>query len=261
MKKRLSFYLTLILTFAFFSVSVIAQDDNNDTKPTQNPDGTYSTTEFDEAERPEDSYLAKSHAQEVVERLMKTNLEQIYLLKVINSNFSDKGYDDEYKKAYDGYKKGLSLYYQRNRIYSRHELEKNKEVISTLLKRISDDYRKDTAELLDQCAEQIMMLHLDATTRSDPNKNDELYKNQMRLRIAYGQFDDAERAIVEHKPDTAIFHFRVAKSYGIKILEDLSNPDERDAVKEKYKVHKADNLNRIYEKAGQSGGGGEQPAQ
>ena len=35
----------------------------------------------------------------------------------------------------------------------------------------------------------------------------------------------------------------------IKILEGLAKPEEQDSIANTYKVHKADNLNRIYETA------------
>ncbi len=242
------FSLLLIAAFSI-SVTVSAQQaqpaQEKQEEVTKNPDGSYSSTKYDEASRPEDSYLAKFHAHDVVEKLMKKNLEQIYLLKVIVSNFKDKGWEGDYQKCYAGYKKAMELFYKRNIIYARVEFETNKKDISDLMKKISDDYTKATNDLLSDCATRVMLLHLDEKTRSDPNKNRELHHNQMRLRIAYGQLDDAMEAAVNKEYETSIYHTRVAKTYGIKIVEGLSKPDEVKAVEDKYKVHKADNLNRI----------------
>jgi len=99
--------------------------------------------------------------------------------------------------------------------------------------------------MLTECAEKIMAMHLNSTTHSDPDKKKALFLNQMRLKIAYGQFDDAINSTINHNYETAVYHYRVSKTYAIKILEQLSKPDERENLVKKYKVHKADNLNRI----------------
>jgi HEPN domain-containing protein len=256
--------LTLVCLFAVTTI-LVGQEKKDEKKEeaSLNPDGTYSSTKYNEAERPEDSYLAKFHAQDVVEKLMKKNLDQIYLLKVIVSNYKDKGWDGDYNKCYEGYKKAMELYYKRNIIYSRVEFENNKKEISDLLKKISEEYKKDTQVMLDDCANKILLLHLNERTRSDPNKNRELYDNQMRLRISYGQFDDAVSATIDKNYETAVYHYRVAKSYAIRVIEELSQPHETDGVKSKYQIHKADNLNRIFdinsavkEKDGGSSSGG-----
>jgi len=261
-KKGLKISLLLLAICFIFSSIVTAQEEKKAIdESTQNPDGSYSTDKFDEATRPEDSYLAKLHAIEVVNKLMKKNLEQIYLLKVIVSNFPDNNWQGEYDKAYQGYKRAMELYYKRNIIYSRVEFETNKKAIKDLMKKILVEYKKQTQNMLNECADRILLLHLDARTRSDPSKNRELRKNQLRLQIAYGQFDDALNSEIENYLDGAIYHYRVSKSYAIKILEDLTKPEEQENIKQKFKLnyHKADNLNRIFEKKAASGGGSTTP--
>lgn len=247
LRKIITFSILLLFLSVAFGIAQ-EQEKDKDQDPQRNPDGTYTSEKYDEAERPEDSYLAKFHAQDVVQKLSKRNLEQIYLLKVIVSNFPDKGWKEEYDKVYDGYKDAMEFYYKRNIIYARVEFENNRKAIRDLMQKIADDYKKETNDLLAQCAEEILELHLKATTLSDPNKSRELERNQMRLRVGYGQYDDAISAIIDKKFETAIYHFRVAKGYGINILEELAAPEKRKEISEKYKYHKADNLNRIYDK-------------
>jgi hypothetical protein len=215
------------------------------------------TEDRTEGERPGDNYLDKFYAQDIVEKLIKRNLEQIYLLNVINTNFKDKGWDGKYKEAYDGYKVALEFYYKRRLIDSRVKLEENRKVISDLMRLIAEDYKKATEVMLDECATKILVLHLDATTRSNIDKNKELINNQMRLKIGYGQLDDGLQAFEDHNYETAIYHYRVSKTYAIRILENIDVVQSMDAktvaekqkeTKEKYKVQKADNLNRIFEK-------------
>lgn len=247
MNKRnaiITLILAVSLCFLYTSITFSQQATSEDRKEKLN-----------EAEAPDDSYLAKFHAMRVVDALMEENLNNIYMLKVIVSNFSDKGWNDEYQKLYDGYKSAMETYYKRDIIYARVGLEKNREDIYNTLKKVYEEYKKDTTQMLDECAMKVLNLHLDATTRTDPDKNDALRLNQMRLKIAYSQLDDAVGAQRDHYYKGSIFHLRVAKSYAIRILEDLANPDERKNIQEKYKKHKADNLNRIFgasEKSGQT---------
>ena len=250
--------LSIVMLSAFVvSTMALAQQDTGKKKPavSQNEDGTYSSTEHNEANRPEDSYLAKFHAHDVVEKLMKKNLEQIYLLKVVVTNFKGKdGWEKSYNECYQGYKKAMKYFYERNMIYARVEFEKNKKQISDLLEKIIAEYKKEANEMLSLCVDRIMELHLMEETRSDPNKNRELFHNQMRLRISYAQMDEARASRIAKNPEVALYHYRVAKVYAIKIIEALSEPKDADKNKQKYDVHKADNLNRILKKS--SGGGG-----
>lgn len=210
-----------------------------------------------EAEKPEDSYLAKFHAQDVVEKLIRRNLEQIYLLNVIKTNFKDKGWGEQYDKVYKGYKDALDFYYKRRIIDARVKLEENRKAIGDLLRIIALEFNKETEAMLADCSTKILELHLDARTRSNPDKNNELNLNQMRLRIAYGQLDDGVNSFENHNYETAVYHYRVSKSYAIRILENIyivqsdntqKIAEKQKEAKEKYKVHKADNLNRIFEK-------------
>ncbi len=214
---------------------------------TKNADGSYSSKTLDPSKKPEDSYLAKFHAIEVIQLLMKENLEQIYLLKVIVSNNKEKPWGDGFKKAYEGYKLAMELYYRRNVIYARLNFENNRKDISILLEIIAKEYRKETDDLLSNCAARIMELHLNEQTKSDPNKTEELFKNQMRLRISYGQLDDGIVSFDNKNFVSSILHYRVAKTYAIKILEDLSKKEESEKLSKDMQKVKADNLNRIFD--------------
>ncbi|MDR3237383.1 MAG: hypothetical protein LBT84_02650 [Spirochaetia bacterium] len=234
----------------FFIVSVYAQQAEQQTgEPVRNPDGSYSTSKYNEAERPDDSYLAKFYAQDVVEKLMKKNLDQILLLKVVSTNFPDKGWGGDFDKCYEGYKKAVSYYYQRNMVYARQEFETNKKNITELLKKAVEEYEKDSKVILDECIAQILVLHFNEKVKADPAKSRDLVDNQIRLRIGFGQLDDGAYSNITMNYEAAIYHFRMAKTYGIKILEEISKPEERDGIKSKYQVQKADNLNRIFDKS------------
>lgn len=244
--------ITLACLFVFVATVAFGQAATTTAPATTSTDTTKVKGEqtdpgqqYSEADRPEDNYLAKFHAQDVVDKLMKTNLEQIFILNVIRENFKDKysDWDGDYKKCYDGYKVGVDYYYRRNIIYSRVKLEENKKMIFQFYKKISDTYRERTLELLNLCADNILELTLNANSSSDPNKNKVLFHNKMRLRVAYGQFDDAERQRIDGMYPISIYHYRVAKTYAIRILEEI-NPKQ---FRGKFDVEKADNRNRKWD--------------
>jgi len=222
---------------------------------------------YTEDQRPEENYLAKFLAQEVVEKLIKENLNKIYMLKACVSNFPQDDWNKAYTDIYNSYKKAMSLYYKRDVIYSRVELEKNRNDINTLYQKISDKYRGDCEKMLDVCAESILIVSLNPKTKADPNKMKQYYHNLMRIRIAYAQMDEAMSAYQDRVFQTSVFHYRIAKTYAIQIMEGLLRKEEIEKYRDRYTkeeydsfmklvnekdsfklpYHKADNLNRILE--------------
>ena len=255
-KRKNKQLLLWLVSFVFaFSISSFSQE--TDLKP----DGSDNMDEnFTQSEKPDDSYLAKFHAQDVVQKLIKKNLEQIYLLKVIVGNFPGK-WDEDAKKIYEEYRRAIELYYKRDMVFARVWFEKNQKSISDLMKKMSDQYKDDAQKILDECHKQIISMHLSPKTRSDPNKYKQLLENQQRLQIAYGQMDDADNQYVAKNYEQALYHYRVAKTYAIQILENVAEEEggqtrddgtqvpELKKVKDDYKFHKADNRNRIWRDA------------
>ncbi len=248
MIKKVTIVMSLIVT-AMFVFSLSSAQEAKDDGITKMPDGSYRSKEYDESNRPDDSYLAKFHAQDVVDRLIKRNLDEIYLLRVITANNSGKAdWESKYKEIYDGYKDGLEQYYKRNLVYARDKLEKNQAAIRELFKIIIADYQKQCEDLLNECAGKVLLLHLDVSSRIDPDRFDQVTLNHLRLKVAYGQLDEAQSATIANYYPGAISHLRMSRAYGISILENLAKDEnERKAVQDKYKVQKADNLNRVYQ--------------
>lgn len=243
--------LFILLLIVAFQMSIMAQNEGTASGGSSGGTSSYvedPASQYSEADRPEDNYLARFHALDKVEKLSKENLELIFTLNVIKENFKGQHSDwnDDYEKIYTGYKESMNLYYRRDVIYASVKLEENKKKINELYQKISDEYRKNTLEMLNTCADHILQLSLKASTASNPNSNVKLTNNINRLRTAYGQFDDADRARVQRQYAVSVFHFRVAKSYAIAILEEI-NPEEylSENGESKFKVDKADNRNRI----------------
>lgn len=268
MKKKIlilfAIICSVILSFTVSNMSVNAQQTTEKKSEIQNPGASKEQLDDPDSRMMRaDNYLERFSALENVERLMRDNLEEIYLLKVIVTNFPQEGWKKEYEELYEKYKEGLQNFYKRRVITANRLLMENKNQINNLFRKAAEKYRKDAEDMLDVCAKSILIVSLNKLTRYDPDKNKQLMDNTMRLRVAYGKTDDAYEATVNHKYMYAIYHYRNAKEYAIKIMDDLINedmirkdfrdPDEekviRDLIAKKnsfdLETHRADNANRI----------------
>ena len=236
-RKIFLFSLVAVIAISFNAFSQQAAP----TAPEKKAEKKASGDEFTEAERPEDNYLARFTAIKVSEKLMKKNLDNIHILRVIVSNFKDQGWDKDYNEIYENYKKGVGLYYRRDVIYSRVELEKNKSAINDLCKKMVQFYKKEALSMLQECADKILDFSLDEKNKFDPDKNRVLNQNIVRLWIAYGQLDESKRNYSDGFYRASILHLRNAKAYAITILEQL----DPEKSKGRFDVQKADNRNRV----------------
>ena len=243
--NRVKFFAVVLIIFFTVQIQTFAQQAQ---QPAQQPVKKEADTtkkdnprdEYTSANRPEENYLARFQALEVAEKLTRENLEDIFTIKIIITNFSDQGWSKDYDNIYAQYKRGVSLYYRRDVVYSRTELEKNRQAISDLYKKMAAMYKKQADDMLEKCADKILDFSLDEKNQFDPNRSKVLFNNMMRLWIAYGQIDDAEKARIDGLYKYAILHLRLTKTYAISILEDL-DPESRG----KYDIHKADDSNRL----------------
>lgn len=249
--QRIDKFCIFILVMTFMMPSFVfsqqaqpaqpAQPQAQQEKKTDTAKKPHPRDAYDPAERPEENYLARFQAIKIAQKLIRENLENIYMLKVIVSNFKEEGWKKEYEQIYEAYKKGVSLFYRRIVIYSRVELEKNKKAISDLFQKVVNVYNRQCDDMLEKCADKILDFSLDERNKYDPNRNKILFKNMMRLWIAYGQIEDASKSEIDKLFKTSVFHLRIAKAYSIRIMEQLDPVNSKG----KFNIHKADNLNRI----------------
>ena len=214
MKIRKFEKLCLVIIAALFITSTLTAQTNQPAKPAAQPKAKttkvekqksdqptkiarkpHPRDEYKPYEMPEENYLARFQAIKISEELSKKNLDNIYMLKVIVTNFKEQGWKDEYDAIYADYKKAVSKFYRRQVVYSRVELEKNKQAIADLFIKIVNVYRDQTDEMLEECANKILDFSLDEANKFDPNQSRILFKNMMRLWIAYGQIDDATSSL------------------------------------------------------------------
>lgn len=258
-RKSLTILTTLIVLCAINSIfAQQAAPQGGQAAPQGQTATTATTTEpapaeaYSEADRPEDNYLEKFHALEVCDRLVAENLDRIYTLNIIKTNFKSlhSDWETDYQNVYKGYKEAVDLYYRRDIIYAKVRLEENKAAINKFYQKIGVAFKADCLQLLSKCADTILEMTLGVSgigaggtgvRKASAEIKKALFENNMRIRIAYAQMADAEDAIMNGNYYTAVFHFRLAKGYAINILETL-DPAKNQG---QYDIHKADNKNRI----------------
>lgn len=251
MTMRKCFKVMSLLVICVFAVSLAYSQEKKEGGSdgiTKKADGSYRSNEYDQSNRPEDDYLAKFRAQDVVDDLIKRNMDELYLIQVIVTNNSGKAdWNTKFKEQQTQYKKALEQYYKRNIIYASDYMKKNQAGIREILGLIIKDYTAQCDNLLNEAAGKVLELHMDPATRVNPDKQEQLQNNHIRLRVAYGQIDDSLKAEREKYLAGSVYHLRVARAYAIAILEDLAKDKaEKDGISKKYQVEKADNLNRVF---------------
>jgi hypothetical protein len=250
MTMRKCFKVMSLLLICVFAVSLAyAQEKKTGGDGiTKKADGSYRSDAYDQSNRPEDDYLARFRAQDVVDDLITRNMDELYLIQVIVMNNSGKAdWNTKFKEQETQYKKALEQYYKRNIVYASDFMKKNQEGIREILGLVIKDYTSQCDTLLNEAAAKVLELHMNPATRVNPDRQEQLESNHIRLRVAYGQIDDAAKAEREKYLPGAVYHLRVARAYAIAILEDLSKDKaEKDGISKKYQVEKADNLNRVF---------------
>jgi hypothetical protein len=263
--KDLCRFLSLILIICVAGISpVFAQEKSDEPKKSEESKKVEDPYDPDDSKYALDNYIDRFYSREVCEKLMNANLDRIYMLKVLVTNFKDKGWKGDYDKIIEDYKNGVALYYKRKMIKSRSILEANKMDINKMFKKASDDFSKDVQKMLDICANTIMIISLNKNVRYDNEKYRQLMSNIGKLRLGYSYSDQAMESYSNQHYMFSMLHYRSAKGYAIGIMEDLlkddgvkkedMEPEDYDRIqklvsqKKEYNLPllKTDNLNRIY---------------
>jgi len=203
-----------------------------------------------EGDRPDDSYLAKFHAVDRVEKLSRTNREKIYMLFIIKENFGDADWATKYDELNKQFEEGMAAYYQQEIIDAQSKLVENEKQLNATMQKISDTYIERCKKLLSDGTKLILKKDMDRKTHKDNDEREKLQRNQLRLKIAYGQLADGRVSKMKHNYESAISHLRVCKAYAIQILEDL-DPEAAKKI-EKIDEDKADNLGRNIKDSGKA---------
>ncbi len=188
------------------------------------------------------NYLDKFHAHSVVQKLTKKNISEIEFIEVIAKNF---GYVDNYSLRKEYWRANL-LITSGDIINARKGLEENQTEIQKSLKKIASLYRRDTLKIVNECASRLSIMKLELN--NDRDHKEKLTKNQFRLKIAFEELNNADKAFMKKQYRNSINLLRTSKRQAIKTLKNISSVKEREQLLNKYKIHIVDNRQEVFKK-------------
>jgi hypothetical protein len=189
--------------------------------------------------------ILKFRAHQEVERLQKENYKKLNLIEIISKNFGYTSYGT-FKKDYWT---ARILVSKKQIIQAKYLFEKNKKDMDEALRVISIDYEKATQEMLEDCLNKLNEFEFTANIDADYATKKKIFLLRNKIKTATQQYDSAHDAFSDQVYVSSIFLYRNAKSYAINILKDLAEPDEKNKINDKFKIHIVDNRNEVYNKS------------
>ena len=242
---------SLALAVLFSVTGLAAQGAATDSKPSVDE----SVSEPERA-----SYLERHHAIRRVNEIKDRTLNDIKRLKVLVANFGGQieGSDADFKKIRETYHAAEKERYRRRYTESAKLHEETRELILQLYKKFTTRFQDQTAELLSQCAQN--MVDAEFAVSGEPGQNSSsgstarIFNSSQKLYIAYQQTAMAEDMIRTDRFDEAITHYRLAKSFAINVLQTLEDSSQKqDEIEKKYKVDLLDARGLSSEDSGATG--------
>ncbi|MBN2040780.1 MAG: hypothetical protein JW864_12115 [Spirochaetes bacterium] len=186
--------------------------------------------------------INKFRAQTTVNKLTKENLKKINLIEIISKNF---GYNSYHKLKKD-YWRARILVSQKKILEAKDLLELNLVEINETMRIISKDYENATQAMIDECIDKINELKFTSEMNPNVENNRKLAENLKRIKLANQQFDNAYSSYINLDYVPCITLYRNAKRHAINILQDLAEPQDRNRITDKFKIHIVDNRNEVF---------------
>ncbi len=198
---------------------------------------------------PDASYLDIFHAKDKSKTYQKVNFTSLFRLRIISENFGTEEDKKRIKELLTKYETAVLNRYKRKYVSSEKLHLEIKREMKEIFNKMANKYQSQTMKILDECANKIIEIEMAETMESISRENSKiklLSKNRIRLELAFNRIVKAEEMQLKERPESSIDHFRVAKFYGINILEDLApNEKIRKKITDQYSVDKQDIRNLI----------------
>lgn len=185
------------------------------------------------------TYLDIVHAKDKAMRLKDDNMRDIQMLNNLAAQLPeavDKGDSD---KIASEYKDGLKMIYRMEYVPAEKTLRENRDNIGKAMSKASEAFRKKTAEMLNQSADRMADLDMQA---ENSNSHDAIrmagivQKNQHRLAVGYQQLTLATTAEKHRRYAEALSHYRLARLHSIYLKIELAKDDaEKNKLRAEYR--------------------------
>ena len=237
-------------TMLFFVVSTLAQGQGVKNKKVESAvEGKKGGKPLIEPRNPGSTYLDVFHASENVPKFRKENQNMIYTLHIIISNFGTADEKSSLKRSLRDFKQAVSQMYKRKLVDSENLFKKNKKDLNSLFEKMAAKYQSRTANLLDRCTDALVEVELAEAAEPGNELNSKvklIYRNRAKLSVAYHQLVEAQSMFMIQKHRLAIGHYRVAKHYGINILQELTQDEAgKNRIAKEFAIDSKDIRNLI----------------
>jgi len=203
------------------------------------------------------TYLDLVHAREKALKLKEDNMRDIQLLNALGAAMPeavDKAASDQIATEY---KDALKLIYRMEYVAAEKTLRTNRENIAAAMAKASEAFRKKTTEMLNQSADRMAELDMQAENTGSAEAirmAGVVQRNQHRLSVGYQQLTLAATAEKHRRYAEALSHYRLARLHAIYLQIELAKDDnEKNALRAKYR-------NELDEKYTPKGDSAEKPA-
>lgn len=194
-----------------------------------------------------DIYHAKKSASELKSRL----LVEIHRLRVMVYNYGDSDERAAFDQLKDTYKDSVKLVYLGKFVAADKKFKETREKVQDVYTTIAEKYRKKTASMLNQCADQLVDMELTIDVDDEEleafRKRKLAAKTRIRLMVAYGQLSMGEAYERDEQPGKSVTHYRVARLHAVEMLVDLAKTsNDRNALMKQYQPDLLDIDNVVF---------------
>lgn len=232
--------ITILTLTALASVALSAQDSVKPKKAPEKPAVKEAKPgEGDKSGAREVTYLDLVHSREKAMKLKDDNMRDIQLLNALGASLPeavDKGASDQIATEY---KDALKLIYRMEFVGAEKTLRTNRENIATAMGKASEIFRKKTTEMLNQSADRMADLDMQAENTGSSESirmAGIVQKNQHRLTVGYQQLSSASTAERHRRYAEALSHYRLARLHAIYLQIELAKDEnEKNSLRAKYR--------------------------
>lgn len=234
-----------LIVLSFFTQSLFSQAENNPEKPSDE-------NREEILKKNQASYLEKAQYRNISFVFKDKLLSDLRDLSVIVGNFGEQvpGSKESFEKLKKDYQNSVRYHYRRAYVISgKNFLEMYKES-QDLFKKFAELYEKQAEDLIIQVADDITKIETANLEEPEPDPRKsrlrDLEEARFKLKIASFQISQGDEMILDKRYADSLVHFRLAKDFALKIISDLEKDKEaREKRMEEYKIHLADNRNRV----------------
>lgn len=225
----------LLFPALLISVSALAAQDTVKPKSTagkkteEKTEKPAADAEKSGAKEKETTYLDLVHARDKAMKLKDDNMRDIQLLNALGNALPEAVNKGDSDKIAGEYKDALKMIYRMEYVGAEKTLRTNRENIAAAMGKASEIFRKKTTEMLNQSADRMADLDMQAENSGSAESirmAGVVQRNQHRLSVGYQQLAQAANAEKHRRYAEALAHYRLSRLHAIYLKIELAKDDD-----------------------------------